>query len=339
MDILNYIKPKDNDKLNDLKGMDLQDFLILLDEYYLELRNSLGIDKLITFGFELEFENLKVSKNDLNMELVKIFGDDRFYTKNDSTLHEGGEIATPVFRDEENNWKDIKIVCETVRDYAEIGRHAGGHVHVGTQALGGNKESWLNFAKLWATYENIIYRFSYGKFMNGRSTIDRFAMPVSNEFYHKYKYLKNKPEFSACDVIIKLTDERRKAVNLKNVNTFSLDDENIRNTIEFRCPNGTLDEVIWQNNLNVFVKILEYAKSDKFNHDIVARRRDINSAMHVYDNLELYEEMYLDQALEFCDLIFDNNLDKIYFLKQYIKSFNNEKDKIYDFTKIKKNLI
>ena len=339
MDILSYVKPNDCNILNNLKGIDLQEFLILLDEYYLELRNSLGIDKLITFGFELEFENLKISKNELNSNLENIFGDNRYYVKCDSTLYEGGEIATPVLVDDENNWKEINTVCEIVRDYATIGRHAGGHIHVGTQALGSKKEAWLNFAKLWATYENIIYRFCYGKFVNGRDTLDRFAMPVSNEFYHKYKYLKSKEDFGVREVIIKLTDERRKAVNLNNVNTFSLDDEKIRNTIEFRCPNGTLDEVIWQNNLNLFVKILNYARSDKFDHDIIARRHDINNVLHIYDNLELYNEIYIDQALEFSDLIFDNNLDKIYFLKQYIKSFEDKETKIHDFTKIKKNLI
>ena len=30
---------------------------------------------------------------------------------------------------------------------------------------------------------------------------------------------------------------------------------------------------------------------------------------------------YLEQAVELADLIFDNNLDKVYFLRQYIKSF------------------
>ena len=32
-------------------------------------------------------------------------------------------------------------------------------------------------------------------------------------------------------------------------------------------------------------------------------------------------KIYIDDALEFVDLIFDNNMDKIYFLRQYIKSF------------------
>ena len=36
-------------------------------------------------------------------------------------------------------------------------------------------------------------------------------------------------------------------------------------------------------------------------------------------NLNKYGYIYLEQTIELADLIFDNNLDKIYFLSQYIK--------------------
>ena len=320
MDILSYIKPNDCDLLNDLKGLDLQDFLILLDDYYLEFRDKLNINKLITFGFELEFENLRIDMNKLNLKLYNTFNSDIYHVKNDSTLNRGGEVATPVLIDEEKYWSEIFILCDVLRNYAEIGKNAGGHIHVGTQALGSNRDSWLNFAKLWATYENVIYRFCYGNFLVGRSTIEKFALPLSNNYYTKYKDLKNR-DLSVYDIIAKLTCDRRRGVNLNNINTYSLDDEDIRNTIEFRCPNGTLDEVIWQNNLNLFVNLLKYSRSSNFNHDIVDKRHRINSELNLYDNLNLYNEIYLEEALEFSDLIFNNNLDKIYFLRQYLKSF------------------
>ena len=69
-------------------------------------------------------------------------------------------------------------------------------------------------------------------------------------------------------------------------------------------------------------KLLVYCQSKDFNQDIVQKRYQI-----IYDDmaqLKWYDEIYLDQALEFSDLIFTNNLDKIYFLKQYLKSFATE---------------
>ena len=80
-----------------------------------------------------------------------------------------------------------------------------------------------------------------------------------------------------------------------------------------------MNSVVWQNNINLFVNMLLYAKSPDFNHDIVDKRKLINEGK--YDNLKWYNELYLDQVLEFCDLTFNSNEDKIYFLRQYLKSF------------------
>ena len=34
-----------------------------------------------------------------------------------------------------------------------------------------------------------------------------------------------------------------------------------------------------------------------------------------------YSEVNIEEALEFVDLVFDNDLDKVYFLRQYIKNY------------------
>ena len=39
-------------------------------------------------------------------------------------------------------------------------------------------------------------------------------------------------------------------------------------------------------------------------------------------DLKKYNYLYLEQAIEFADLIFNDNLNKIYFLRQYIKDGN-----------------
>ena len=57
-----------------------------------------------------------------------------------------------------------------------------------------------------------------------------------------------------------------------------------------------------------------------YQEDIIKERERINGRK--YNNLNSYSDIYLKQALEFSDLIFARNIDKIYFLKQYLK--NNE---------------
>lgn len=44
---------------------------------------------------------------------------------------------------------------------------------------------------------------------------------------------------------------------------------------------------------------------------------------------KLYGEIFLPEALEFSDMIFDNNLDKVYFLKQYLKNCDDSIEDTY----------
>ena len=50
-----------------------------------------------------------------------------------------------------------------------------------------------------------------------------------------------------------------------------------------------------------------------------------------------YNKIYLEQALEFADLIFNNNIDKIYFLRQYLKSFESSEIPLKKAKKFIKN--
>ena len=136
---------------------------------------------------------------------------------------------------------------------------------------------------------------------------------------------------SISDILCRLR-ERYQAVNFGNVYVGNYNDFAEDNTIEFRCPNGTLNPVVWQNNVNLFVNLLKYSKDLSFDDDIVQKRHLIN--LDKFLELKWYNEIYLEQALELCDMIFNNNLDKIYFLKQYLKSFQVSKNK-EDYLKTK----
>lgn len=63
-----------------------------------------------------------------------------------------------------------------------------------------------------------------------------------------------------------------------------------------------------------------YAKSDKFNEQLIIGRIKENIDKGIPSNLREYSNIRINDCLELADLIFDNNLDKIYFLRQYYKS-------------------
>lgn len=301
-EIFKLLNPKENCALSKLKGLDLEEILLELDKYYLDYREDLGIPQEETFGLELEFEHAK--KENIKTELEEQKLDKSWRLKRDTSLEQGAEINSPILVDCKDSWQNLLDVCKILNKNSVIGEKAGGHIHVGTQTIGRNKDYWLNFIKLWSTYENIIFRFSYGEYLSYRPILDEYAKTVSKRILKVYKKLVGNEKIEG-------------------------------NTIEFRCPNATLNPVIWQNNVNFFIKFLDYSKNKEFNNDIVEKR--IRNKDNSYYDIALYDEIYLDQALELADILFDNNLDKVYFLRQYLKSFeigNNTLEKAKQFTKV-----
>ena len=328
-----FIYPESNDALLSFPRIDLRKLFDLINSSELGLRDKLGIDKSISFGMEIESEYVKKAIHKL-IERVK--------TKNvwkagyDMSLKDGVEVKSPILTDEKGAWEDLNSICSFLREHSKIDANAGGHVHVGAQILGDDLQSWVNFIKLWGVYENIIFRFASGEYLTYRPHLYRYAEPVARDFLEKYNKLNPKEEtlyFLLHD--FECHDDRDFAINLTNVVCSDPKTLKDRNTIEFRCPNGTLNPSIWQNNVNFFVKILNYSKNPKYDSDTIDRR--YKSIKRKNLKLEDYNEIYIKQMLELCDLMFDNNLDKIYFLKQYLKSFEvyNEKE---DYVKTKRRI-
>ena len=329
-DLFKFITPQNNDIFSNMNGRELQELLYHLENYYLELRPSLNFDPNITFGLEIELEN--VIKKEIQNKIAQT-GLINWKTKPDSTLTNGIEINSPILTDHPNNWKDLETICNIAKKYGNIGPNCGGHIHIGKQILNNNPESWLNLFKLWSVYENIIYRFSYGEYLTARPSISRFAKPMSKKLCETYERLIKTNNLDLDYIIQSVTFERNQAINFYNIIKL----ENIiipKNTIEIRCHNSSSDPIILQNNANFDINFLLYCQNPNFNHDIIDKRKTINK--NKYSTLEWYQEIYLIQALELCDMIFTTNLDKLYFLRQYLKSFDigtKELEKAKPFTK------
>lgn len=328
--LFQYLKPEENNQLSLLNGSDLWELLYYMENYYLEFREQLGFEQSATFGLELELEQviLEPIKNQFRNEPLLA----KWILKHDNSLENGLEINSPILTDKRSSWDNLKEVCSIVEKYATIGKNSGGHIHIGTQVLGEKAISWLQFIKLWSIYENIIYRFCYGEYLSARKSIG-YARAMANNFWSDYLRLTKNHELEVDDIVNNITHFRSQAVNFNNVhNNFYDIEEN--NTIEFRCPNGSMNPIIWQNNVNFLLNLLQYSKSEKYDDDIVMKRREKNEDK--YSSLIWYDEIYLEQALELCDMIFTNNVDKIYFLRQYLKSFqvsNKVVSKAKTFTK------
>lgn len=312
-------------QLAKLNSLYLSELLVELQSCFLSYRKNLALPKSVTFGLEIEFENasfLEVEKS-FN-QLFKSQSGTKWFLTTDLSVQSlkfgkfcGGEIQSLPLKDEDASWLTLENVCQMLLDLkATADRKSGGHLHLGSQILGKNQSSWVNLIKLWTIYEKLIYRFSYGEKMGGRKGLLYQASPISKDLFYLLPKLEKEKDLKEFIKILK--SSASKSINFNYVSSYEYAK---RNTIELRCPNGSLNPVIWQNNVNFFSKMFLYCQSNSYDEDF------INYKLNKYSfddyNFNLYNEIYLEDALELSDLIFTNNLDKLYFLKQYFKEMKS----------------
>lgn len=336
--LFQYINPEQNTRLSELSDKDLKHLLSLLKHYQLELRPQLSLPQEVTFGVEIEFgcpyqEDPTIYRK-VKEELEKC---SKQWELKEEVTNFGLEINSDILTDQKNTWKLLQQVCEMTSQYGKETSLSGGHVHVGAHLLQ-NDQQCLDFVKLLTAYENMLYRFGYGEYYGAKNRL-YYACPMrelwEDAIHHKISELP-----------LRAAVFSEQSVNLE---AFFHDYTTLKkdNTIEFRFPNGTLNPIIWQNNINVFTKMMLYIKNGYVNQEILDARIVNNhklksiilqqtTSKHLFPfellNIEQYENIDLEQALEFSDLIFDNNLDKLYFMKQYFKDGKTSKKK---FQKIK----
>lgn len=311
-----FINPEKNDNFAFLRGIDLQDLLVETENYLLEYRDKLNLPNDVTFGVELEYEGILRSVT--NKFVEKNLRD--WHSKGDCSLSSGGEITSPVMIDEIRYWQELKKICEHLsRRKADTLHNAGGHIHIGTCVLGEDIEAWRNFLKLYTAYENIIFRFIYGDKISGRKKLFKYAPPIADSIYRAMPSIERADSLSDIRWALP-TSDRYAALNFCNVDFYNPESRYGKNTLEFRSPNATTNAVVWQNNINAFAKML-VASRDKVMDEEFLDYKLKHEYLPYSGNEYMYNDVSLKNVLEFVDLVFDNNLDKIYFLRQYLKDF------------------
>lgn len=323
------ISREKNDYFSRLNGLELQSFLNYSQENLLTYRERIYLPGDVTFGAEIECEKVSQEKAD-NFLYNQNKKYDWWFAKYDGSLRNGGvEVVSPVLTDKEEYWNQFKEVCAFLtQEGADTLHNAGGHVHVGASILGDDMEAWRHFLKVYAAYENVIFRFIYGDKINGRNQLLHYAHPVGDGIKNTLYTINTAETVDKLQIGGNFGNGRFSAINFYNVDLENPTDTKGKNTIEFRSPNGTTNEVVWQNNINMFTKMLLSARNKVMNEKFLDYKLEKQFLSYSY----MYSEINLKNALEFVDLIFDNNLDKLYFLRQYLKNFQDgieAKDAVY----------
>ena len=266
--VFSFIKENDNTILLDLSKEDLQLLLILIDDYKLSLRKKLELKNNITFGMEIEID--KIDSNRME-ELEKSLPNDEWKIVNDLSIPNGKEIRTAPLKDTEKNWQDLDRICKILSNIGTITDKCGGHIHLGTQILDDDIKAWKNLFLIWSAYENIIYRFGNGEYLNGRSGITRYAEPIAKSLEKEYLEI-NKYNFDVRTALMTVKFFGDSAINFQHIPYDDYSHYEFMNTVEVRSPNSSDKAVIWQNNTNFFTKLFDYCNSKDFDYETIYKR-------------------------------------------------------------------
>lgn len=148
--------------------------------------------------------------------------------------------------------------------------------------------------------------------------MQKYARPIADELFSNIKVINNATDI--IDIKFSLPTDKYQAINFKNVDfgRYSYSKEN--NTIEFRVPNATNNEIVLQNNINTATKLMLSPTNREIDEELLDYKLEKERISSTFD-FYMYNEINLKNVLEFVDSVFDNNLDKVYFLRQYIKNF------------------
>lgn len=136
----------------------------------IKYRDTLNLDSNITFGLEIEYENIFNSNmsyflNDI-LELKDWFNDQETdimeYYQNEMM---NGEVKTPPLTDTKKTWEDLRSVLVLMKNNnGFVTNRCGGHVNIGAHIFEDIYEYYRNFLLLWTLYRTEIHAFSSGEF-------------------------------------------------------------------------------------------------------------------------------------------------------------------------------
>ena len=226
---------------------------------------------------------------------------DNWSIKTDKSLTAGknAEIVSPILQNTKQTWITLRKIGELLNLINPSYDECSFQVNFDGNLLP-RIEDKVNFLKLYAMYEDIIYRFSKGEDEIYRSSLETYASPV-------ILTLKGLLSFDNKQIIEMFSDNKRYGIVFKTKD---------KDLIEFRTPNMTSNPILWQNYITTFYYLLEFSKTKHYNMKEINHYLTNFNKIYILENYELEKK---EKALVFAKTIFHNNNDFCNFMHQYLK--------------------
>ncbi len=366
------VNKKDNIILSSLSNSELQDFFQKANSTPLFMRRKLNLADYISFGNEIEINGLSLATTSMVVTLFNdvhnLEGNERFSAVKEDTAF--AEVVTPVLTNRTAHWKLLGEMYDTLYETgATISGNTSSHLHFGTHKIN-TPEKLSLLLKTLVVFEPIIFKFGYGKdlgprlFMTFRDEKVTFSPMMSPKRVRNFTDVLDYYSYASPGVMrshfvdFLATDLRFRPVYNFNNFDFSKLQYSIESDIpseydhfEIRCFNGTLEPEVTQNNINLIGHIIMAVVEDRIDKDYVleeykkykVKRYDFDVPFALFDSektgpqynrlLNGFNKIKMDKALKLADMIFDTEIDKLYFVKQYLKLFETEPEYVRSLCK------
>lgn len=263
----------------------------------MEFRSKLTLPHKANFGLELELD--KVDLLEVRELVGRNIGGD-FSVKNDKSLTTGmnAEINTPVLRNSKATWELLKKMGELLKKINASYDRCSFQVNFDGSLLP-SVEDKVRFLKIYAMYEDIVYRFSKGEDSTYRDSLEEYASPI-------ILTLKGVLSINNDAVVEMFSNQKRYGICFKSRDC---------DLIEFRTPNMTDNVCLWQNYVTFFYYLLNLVHSGKINMREVDEYISNYSRIYILENYEKEKE---EKALQLSKKLFCNSTDRINFMHQYL---------------------
>lgn len=263
----------------------------------MEFRSKLTLPHKANFGLELELD--KVDLLEVRELVGRNIGGD-FSVKNDKSLTTGmnAEINTPVLRNSKATWELLKRMGELLKKINASYDRCSFQVNFDGSLLP-SVEDRVRFLKIYAMYEDIVYRFSKGEDLSYRDSLEEYASPI-------ILTLKGVLSINNDAVVEMFSNQKRYGICFKSRDC---------DLIEFRTPNMTDNVCLWQNYVTFFYYLLNLVHSGKINMREVDEYISNYSRIYILENYEKEKE---EKALQLSKKLFCNSADRINFMHQYL---------------------
>lgn len=288
--------------------MDKIKYLKEIKNTTLEYRDKIGLPIDFSFGVEIEYENTPKDLISALLEEEKNYYEylDEWVNKSEASVSAydsnsnliGGEISSPILKDDKESWKALsKILNLLKRNDAKICSSCGGHVNIGIHTFRNNIDHLKNLLLVWLVYHREIQKFTNGEFNSLRKDSLNYIKKLDKNIF--IKEILEKRINSLYDFDKTLFDKKHE-IYMHQLHYYSSYEDD---RIEFRIPNGTLNEDIWQNNINFFSKLA------------ISCQKEIDRELLIYKMNNKSHD-----AFDLADFVFDNEKDKRLFLVQALKA-------------------